>query len=55
MVQNFDWKIVQKVIKYVLEWLEMVENGLKHLKMAQNVSNAWKRINITEAPPPIKL
>ena len=26
----------------------MVENGLKHLKMVQNVSNAWKWINITE-------
>ena len=57
MVQNFDWEIVQKVIKYALEWLKMVENGLKHLKMAQNVSNAWKWINITEigemaeAPP----
>ena len=56
MVQNFDWEIVQK---YALEWLKMVENGLKHLKMVQNVSNAWKWINITEmgemdegTPPP---
>ena len=48
MVQNFDWEIVQKIIKYASEWLKMVENGLKHLKMAQNVSNAWKWINITE-------
>ena len=37
-----------KIIKYASEWLKMVENGLKHLKMAQNVSNAWKWINITE-------
>ena len=42
MVQNFDWEIVQKIIKYASEWLKMVENGLKHLKMVQNVSNAWK-------------
>ena len=57
MVQNSDWEIVQKIIKYASEWLKMVENGLKHLKMVQNVSNAWKWINITEmgemdeAPP----
>ena len=37
-----------KIIKYASEWLKMVENGLKHLKMVQNVSNAWKWINITE-------
>ena len=48
MVQIFDWEIVQKIIKYASEWLKMVENGLKHLKMVQNVSNAWKWINITE-------
>ena len=33
-------KQLKKIIKYASEWLKMVENGLKHVKMAQNVSKA---------------